>query len=561
MATFDLGTGDLLLSGADRSVERTGTVDDTTDVSTTGDGLNDNDFNQIVITANAIEIDDVSELVVNRIFSNGDATLESAGNMILNGPVSLGTGDLLVNSGADIVAGNVQAENVSFNAQDDVRDTRYRDGQFVDANTLTIVALDEIDDGGSDGVRLDTAAEELSVTTQNGGGVFINELDDITLTSISSNGRLIVDAGGSIRSVLVSVASSDGNDVRLSSPEQIVVSRLLAPRSNLFLVAGDDVVSADSGRPIIADQLTVRASNNRTDGQDGIVLSTNVASLDLFISDVASPNTGVISIAEENAVVATAVVNRVGAISISTNGNLVARRVFSRGSVVDDAIRLTASGIGADVITGRVATFQRLGGIAITAGDDIRSTAGRPGIDNLLQSGHLELTAGNNEQGLQFNGILAAQTRVRSLTANVTSAGEAEIFVVNDLFLNVQDLSVLAGSISLSNTNGKVTVQNASIQNATSTGSISLTTEGDDADLIVGNIFARGSIGVFLNSADDIFDPSIRDEIFIDTDFLSATSNNNVENERGNGIFLSSNAERVSTSTPNGGSVFIVDKA
>ena len=507
------------------------------------------------VNAAAMSIDGV-------ITSNDDATFNAVGDVLLSSPVSLGTGDLLVNSGADIFVGDVQAQNVSLNAQDDVRDTGFRDGQFVTTENLTIVALDVNDDGGSDGVRIDTATQELSVKTENEGGVFINELDDINLTSITSTGRVVVDAGGSINSEFVNVISSnDNNDVRLISPEQIVVTQLLTPGSDVFLIADNDVISTESALPILAENLIVRASNTSVDAQNGIVLSTDVASLDLVSGIVGSSNTGDITITEASSVIARTAVNRNGEISISTNnGNLVAEFAFSTGATGDDAIRLTANGIGADVATGRIVTFQRLGGIVVSASDDIRPITARPGVDNLLQSGSLELTAGNNQQDL-FNGILAPQTRVRSLSANVTSSEEAGIFVANQGFLNVEELTVQSGSIALTNVIGRVRVENASIQNATPNGLISLVTRGEGSDLRVGNIFARGSEGVFLESEDDIFDTSFLDEIFIDADFLSATASNNVEDGDNDGIFLSTNAKSVFTLASNGGSVFIADRS
>ena len=494
------------------------------------------------------------------ITAGGDALLFSPGNVVLNSPVTLGTGDFAVDSGSDIFVGSVQAQEVLLNAQDDVLDTDFEDDQLVAAETLNIVARNTNDDGDADGVRVDTAVDQLIVNAINGGGVFINELDDINLTSINSTGTLIVDAEGSIQVESVSViTANEVNNVTLIASGQIAIEQLLAAGSRVDLLAQNDVLSTDPAQPIAADFLSVRAFNVNADSLDGIVISTDVRSLDAVLGPNGADNTGVVSITEANSVVATTVINRTGEIEISANGNLIAESLFSMGSSADDAIRLTANGIGGDVVTGRVATFQRLGGIVITASDDIRPATERPDVINLLLANRLELTAGNNQQDL-FNGILAPQAQVRSLTANVTSAEEAGIFITNQGFLNVQSLTVQSGTIALTNVNGDLRVENASIQNATPDGLIALSTEGEGSDLRVGNIFARGSEGVFLNSADDIFDTSFLDEIFIDADFLGATSNNNVEDDD-NGVFVSTNASAVSLVTPNGGSSFVANRS
>ena len=75
--TVDAGTGKVKLNGADRAFERTGTTDDTTEASTTGDGLNDNDFNRVEATGSEVEIVDVNDLeagdinAVDNIFLTG----------------------------------------------------------------------------------------------------------------------------------------------------------------------------------------------------------------------------------------------------------------------------------------------------------------------------------------------------------------------------------------------------------------------------------------------------------------------------------------------------------
>ena len=260
-------------------------------------------------------------------------------------------------------------------------------------------------------------------------------------------------------------------------------------------------------------------------------------------------------------------INQVGSISIqsgvggllSSSANLVAEFVFARVADGDNAIELVASGVGSDVVVGRVFAAGRLGGVVLTADDDVRSFAVDGEVDNLVAANELTVTAGNNESG--FDGVFLAQTSVRSFNAVVSGTDQAQIFINNQGAVNVTNLSLQTGTISFNNFNGNLNVSNAIIQNDSGDGLISLRTEGDGSDLRVGNVSARGAEGVFLNAADDIFDFSFLDDVFIDADFLSAISNNNFDDDDLNGIFVSGDIDDISQQALNGGQFFFADRS
>ena len=502
----------------------------------------------------------------------GDAIL--SGDATLGAPIVLEAGDLEVNAARDIIVGSIQARTVSLNAGDDIQDVLLNDGQFVSARNLNIVAAGR--DVGinrtTDGVRLDTSVDNLSVDLPGTGGVIIREAGDITLTSIQMGGEsfgsigdLDVISEGSIQAEFIEKLS--GGDVRLTAADDITITNLTTVRANVNLVAGDDVVSAAEAAPIRADRLTVRASNSNNDGvADGIILSTEVLTLDVVLENTV--NSGVISVAEQSFVFVETAINQVGSISITSGvdpdlsddgANLVAGLVFSRGSTATNAIELIAEGNNSDVVVNRVLVSGQLGGVVLTADDDIRPFE-LNGFESRVLADGLVLRANNNGD-IGFDGIFLSQTRVRSLDAAVFGSDQSQIFINNNGAVNVTNLSVPVGSISFTNSNGNLNVAQAIVRNGNGGGSIFLKSEGIGSDIRVGNVFARNTTGVFLNAADDIFDSSFLDDIFIDADFVDAFSNNNFDDDDLNGIFISGDIDDISQQASNGGEFFFADRS
>lgn len=528
-----------------------------------------------------------SQMDVGIVSSAGDATFNVGGDAIevgdailsgdatLGAPIVLEAGDLEVNASRDIIVGSVQARTVSLNAGDDVQDVLLGDGEFVSARNLNIVAAG-VNVGVNriaDGVRLDTSVDNLSIDLPGTGGVVIREADDIVLTSIQqgnesfgSVGDLDVVSGGSIRAEFIDKLS--GGDVRLTAADDISIVSLSTVQANVNLVAGDDVTSVGAAEPIVADRLTVRASNSNEDGSnDGIVLSTEAFTLDLVLND--SANSGVISVTEQNSVFVETAINQVGSISITSgvdpdlltdnDANLVAGLVFSRGSNSSNAIELTAEGDNSDVVVNRLLVSGQFGGVSLTAGDDIRPFDFE-GFESRVLASVLELRASNNGD-VGFNGIFLSQTEVQSLDAVVFGNDQSQIFINNEGAANVTNLSVPVGSISFTNSNGNLDVQQALIRNGNGSGNVFLRTTGTGSDIRVGNVSARNTAGLILNSADDIFDISFLDDVFIDADFVDAFSRNNFDDDDLNGIFLTGDIDDISTQASNGGRVFFDDRS
>ena len=578
--------GDLTATGSG-SIDLTSTDDiQVNSFLRTDSGDIDIETGQDLIFATVSPLPVISQLGAGIVSASGDATFNVGGDAIevgdailsgdatLGAPIVLEAGDLEVNAARDIIVGSIQAQTVSLNAGDDVQDVLLDDGAFVSASNLNIVALgtDVGSDRITDGVRLDTSVDNLSIELPGTGGVIIREADDIVLTSIQMGGEsfgnvgeLDVDSGGSIRVDFLDKLS--GGDVRLTAAEDISIVSLSTLQANVNLVAGDDVTSVGAVEPILADRLTVRASNSNNDGDDdGIVLSTEVFTLDLVLND--SANSGVISVTEQTFVFVETAINQVGSISITSGvdpdltgdgANLVAGLVFSRGSTATNAIELIAEGDSSDVVVNRLLVSNQLGGIRLSAGDDIRPFE-IDGFESRVFANGLVLRASTSSNA-GFNGIFLSQTEVRSLDAVVFGSGQSQIFINNEGAVNVTNLSVPVGSISFSNSNGNLNVRQALIRNGNGSGNIFLRTEGTGSDIRVGNVFARNTAGVFLNSADDIFDSSFLDDNFIDAAFVNALSFNNFDDEDLNGIFISGDIDDISQQSLNGGEFFLEDRS
>ena len=288
----DLTVVDDVITGALNEINSTGSVTLTSTSNTTILDVVQTDSGDISIEAGQDLILATSVLSptidIGIVSSSGDATLEAGGDAILGAPIVLGSGNLQVNSGRDIIVNSIQAQTVSLTAQDDVQDVLFGDSEFIEADSLSIVAFDSIENGIADGVRVDTAVDNLDIEVLGtGGDVFVRETDNITLDSIESSGRVVIGAGGNIQAELIDNRNGDLlNDVRLTAVGDIAINRLTTIQGNVFLVAGDDVLSFGDDARIFAGRLIVRASNSIDDGgDDGIILSTQVITLDAVLGE------------------------------------------------------------------------------------------------------------------------------------------------------------------------------------------------------------------------------------------------------------------------------------
>ncbi len=304
---------------------------------------------------------------------------------------------------------------------------------------------------------------------------------------------------------------------------------------------------------VIAEDLFVLADNKTADGGSGINLNTNVVSARVQVGrgPDQNPNAGAITINETGALRLDYAKTRLGAVNVTTGGNLVANFVQAEGINDGDAITLVANGTGSDVVTNEIRVRQATGRVSITAADDIRDV--NSADDKLIVAKSVALTAGNNLTDT-FDGIIA-QTRTNLISAKITSDTRASMFLFNRNALRVEDTFVTNGSIGIINNGGNL--QAIDVRSGGQANSrVLLRTLGTGSDIVVSKVEAADRGEIFLDSADDIFDSVFADEQFVTAEFLSATARNNAV-EAFDGVMLNVEAESFSIRQPNGGVEFI----
>lgn len=471
----------------------------------------------------------------------------------------------LTTQAGDIVVQSIDTpEDVSLTAADDIRDTDAQDGNRIAAATLNLVAGNNIDeDPQFNGILLQTDVDtiEASVNSTDSGDVILRELNDVALgTVVAGDGFIDVVALGTISADDISHTTQNENNtitlIAVGDDSDISLGSLSTGNAaNIRLIAGDDVnhLAGAATQLISADDLFILADNLTADDNSGITLNTNVVSGDFQVGrgpDL-NPNPGSITIDENNAILLDYAKTRLGTIDVTAGGNLVADFVQSEGINTGDAVTLTATGDGSDVVTNEIRVRLSTGGVAINAADDIRDVDSSD--DRLIIASSVALNAGNNVQD-NFNGIIA-QTRTNLISAQVTSEANASMFIYNRNALRLENTFVTNGNIGITNTGGNLQAADVS-SGGQANSRIFLRTLGLGSDISIGRLEAADRGEIFLDSADDIFDSAFADELFIAAEFLSATARNNAI-ESFDGVILNTDVDSLFISQPNGGEKFI----
>jgi len=408
--------------------------------------------------------------------------------------------------------------------------------------TEVIRAGNSNDEGTFGGVVLETDVNTLSVITEGEsfGNIVIRELDDLVLGDVEAgNGEINISAGGTISGGNIrTVVQNENNDVRLvttGDASDILVDQIdVGNIGDAFLISDDDVVVTGE---LTAEFVFALARNRSVGGIDGIALTTNIETTDLVVGDIAdaNQNPGNITITDANALNVNFARTLDGTISATANGNLVTSNIQTDGVTDADAIRLTAVGPGADVVTNRVATRFQAGGVVLTADDDVRDANLQ---DNLVVvADSLTINAGNNLFDL-FNGI-NSQSRVNSISATAGSTPipdgdqeglrDATISLVNTGQLTIDNINIDSGVVRVINNNGLLTVNDINLASTSNDNRVFIQTIGNAADILIGSVNAGLNGSVAIDSGDDIFDTNALDALFVEGSFLSATSRNGTD--------------------------------
>jgi len=116
-----------------------------------------------------------------------------------------------------------------------------------------------------------------------------------------------------------------------------------------------------------------------------------------------------------------------------------------------------------------------------------------------------------------FNGIIA-QSRTNLISAQITSETNASLFIFNQNALRLENTFVTNGNIGVTNTGGNL--QAADVRTGGLANSrIFFRTLGVGSDISLGRVEAADRGEIFFDSADDIFDSSFADDLFVEAEF------------------------------------------
>ncbi|MEP7243172.1 MAG: filamentous hemagglutinin N-terminal domain-containing protein [Gammaproteobacteria bacterium] len=272
-------------------------------------GVADIETTNGTLVANAVSGDGVrlvaggagKQLTVNGAVNGGnsDVSLDASGSMTLNDVVST-TADLVLSTGS---GGSVALNSTLTGTRVGIAAGTGASGGAILAGNGNRVVADlfavRAAQLGTDAAKVNTTVDALDVETTS-GGIFINELDALTLTASAVGGELNVQTGNGALVVgsasgssIVLAAGGAGNGITVRGPVN-------AGTGAVALTAGDvanrGAVVADTGNLVTGGTLTVSASSV---GSGSSPLNTNIAAL------TANASTGGVYILEQNGLVLT----------------------------------------------------------------------------------------------------------------------------------------------------------------------------------------------------------------------------------------------------------------
>ncbi len=352
---------------------------------------------------------------------NSAALNVGAGNFAIND-----AGTINFTSGGVSTSGNVSLSNVGTGGV-----TSDASGVDIAANGLSISSAGAV---GAVASRLQTTVATVTSASTSGvgSGIFLNETNAVTLTSVSTtNGSITITAGGAITATsVVSSTDVDANDISITAATgNIVVGTI-----NAGATAGDVTLLATTG------SIVDNANDGTTDVTGDVVTLTAAAgvgesggngSLDTAANglDVSVTSAGLINLNEANAVTLTAVDTSNGSITITAGGTITATSVVSSTDAEANDISITATSgnivVGAidagtsagdvtllatngsildDVndtttdVTGQVVTLTAASGVGATGGKQSRCLGDERWIDQSERSGRGHVDGGGYRQ-------------------------------------------------------------------------------------------------------------------------------------------------------------------
>ena len=432
--------------------------------------------------------------------ANGLIDVTAGGKITAVSVVTAGNADtddinLTTTAGADIEVGTINANNAA--ALGDVVLTAA--GAITDADTNSLITADDFSfsagtNVGASAAKINTTvAEVLSGASTGTGDIYLNETNDVTLTSLTNaDGLIDVTAGGKITAVSVSTTGGTNTDDILltTSAGDIEVGTISASTlGDVSLSSAAAITDTDTNSMVTADQLSFDAVG--AVGASAAKINTTVAE----VLSGASTGTGDIYLNEANDVVLTSLTNANGLIDVTAGGKITAVSVVTAGNADTDDINLTTTA-GADIEVGTINANNAaaLGDVVLTAAGAITDAD----TNSLITADDFSFSAGTN--------VGASAAKINTTVAEVlsgASTGTGDIYLNETNDVTLTSLTNADGLIDVT-AGGKITAVSVSTTGGTNTDDILLTTSAGDIE--VGTISASTLGDVSLSSAAAITD-------------------------------------------------------
>ncbi|MDD4890118.1 MAG: LEPR-XLL domain-containing protein, partial [Phycisphaerae bacterium] len=443
--------------------------------------------------------------VVSRQMVGGDAktAFSKNGTVVLDSDGTVGTFDVSILAGDDVVVGEVTAP--------DAATVSSTGGALVDLNeatnnviarTLTLAANDDI---GQSADPLETTVETVSATSTT-GSAYLSELDALTIGAIVA-----------------------ANDVSVSVPNgSVAVGTVTAP-GTLTLKAEAGAITDNNGAAGNISGGTANLTARTGIGSSSDPLETDVADLSATVTGSAAP----VYLNEANALSSLAVTTKDGDTTVNFTGGPL---TFVASSDELNAPAAVGTAITFQNTNGDVAVVAvNAGGAAVTlsASGAIRDNVNDAVVD--LTGGTVTLTAGT-AIGAAGNEL---DTSVDDLTATASAGG---VYIREATAITLSATATGAGNdVDVANAAGNMTLNGASAPDAVILGTGGSMLDGNGASANVTGSSATLTAGAAIGTAGDAIETAVST--------LSAVAS-------GGGLFVSSSQALIATTaTATGGAL------
>jgi hypothetical protein len=503
-------------------------------------------------TSGGIDISETNDVTVLLISAPGQMVTLAAGGAILDGNAALNNvtamslaasavnGISLDTTIDNLLANNSTAGGIDINELDNLNVTNIAAA----GQTVTLVVGGAILDGNGaannitatslvasavTGISLDTTIANLVANSSTSGGIDINEVDNLNVSTVSAPGQTVtLTAGGALTDSNAAATNVTAASLLASAATGIDLDTTIADLTATNTTAGNIDISDTDNLNVLTvsapgQTVTLTAGGAITDGNaaaNNIIAASLVAgavtgiSLDVTVADLTATSTtsGNIDISDPDNLNVLTVSAPGQTVTLSAGGAITDGNAAANNVTAASLIAAAVTGINLDTTIGSIsATNATSGDIDISEADDL-SVLGisAPGQTVILAAGGAILDGNGPASNVIADSLTASAvtgitlgTTITNLTATNTTSGGIVIGETDDL--NVLTVSATGQTVNLT-AGGAITDGNAAAVNVTAASLIVGASTGISLDTTIINLLANNSTsgGIDINETDDL---------------------------------------------------------